>query len=400
MGSFVTILGTLGLLLIASLVLAFVLLPLVLAAIAKLRRSNFHFTSSQSLLYAGTVWHTRFLPKKHSFSYPIFMFSIDLDAEYQHNKSSSSSSSCFNDQLWPLSWIMSFRESDHLKNGEALIIEEDQDKNDDTNNALQERIFRLVETKTRGTFTPTRDTHRVLLLTHLCYYGYNFNPVSFYYILDRSSSKVSAMVGEVSNTPWLEMYPYVLHPDSVDQVQVKTSDNDKKNKLNYVFAKNFHVSPFMEMDYLYDWTFQGCPALLQEKDGDDDSFNNSNNNNNNNTMTVINTMRRDTTIHFTAKLVVEPVSLHNPISIVWQYMIRYPVFCGIIQVWIHWQALLLFWKGVSFIPHPGGEETAASKAIAFVMAPFLAMKAKTSSISKEKETTTTIDPNATSKKER
>ena len=396
MGSFVTILGTLAVLLIAGLVLAFVVLPLVLASIAKLRtpllcrRSNFQ-SQSQSLLYAGTVWHTRFLPKKHSFSYPIFMFSIDLDAEYQHNKSSQSS--CFNDQLWPLSWIMSFRESDHLKNGEALIIEEDQDKNDDTNNALQERIFRLVETKTRGTFTPTRDTHRVLLLTHLCYYGYNFNPVSFYYILDRSCHKISAMVGEVSNTPWLEMYPYVLHPDSIDQVQVK-NDNDKKNKLNYVFAKNFHVSPFMEMDYLYDWTFQGRPALLQEKDV---SFNNNNNNNNNNTMTVVNTMRRDTTIHFTAKLVVEPISLHNPISIVWQYMIRYPVFCGIIQLWIHWQALLLFWKGVSFIPHPDGEETAASKAIAVVMAPFLAMKAKGSSISKEEEEETTT---TTSKKER
>jgi hypothetical protein len=46
----------------------------------------------------------------------------------------------------------------------------------------------------------------------------------------------------------------------------------------------------------------------------------------------------------------------------------------LIQIWIHYQAALLFIKGVVYIPHPQGSETAASKTIAAVMAPFFALQ--------------------------
>jgi DUF1365 family protein len=59
--------------------------------------------------------------------------------------------------------------------------------------------------------------HHVMLLTHLCYYGYNFSPVSLHYIiLNKDSNKIEATVREVSNMPWTEMYCYVLHPNSVN----------------------------------------------------------------------------------------------------------------------------------------------------------------------------------------
>eukprot|EP00980_Cylindrotheca_fusiformis_P030531 scaffold24980_cov117-Cylindrotheca_fusiformis.AAC.4 len=74
---------------------------------------------------------------------------------------------------------------------------------------------------------------------HFCqlsYYGYNFNPVSFYYIISRETNELSAVVAEVSNTPWLEQYSYVLHPDSVDKVQhVKKADGEW-----FTFPKAFH----------------------------------------------------------------------------------------------------------------------------------------------------------------
>ena len=55
---------------------------------------------------------------------------------------------------------------------------------------------------------------------------------------------------------------------------------------------------------------------------------------------------------------------------------RFPIYCFIIQVWIHYEALRLLMKGVSFIPHPEGSETAASKAIEVTMRPiFAAMEA-------------------------
>ena len=46
----------------------------------------------------------------------------------------------------------------------------------------------------------------------------------------------------------------------------------------------------------------------------------------------------------------------------------------IIQIWIHYEALWLFVKGVTFIPHPDASETTASRIIATIMTPFFAIQ--------------------------
>jgi DUF1365 family protein len=108
---------------------------------------------------------------------------------------------------------------------------------------------------------------KVLLVTHLMYYGYCFNPVSLYYVLKPTTTDISdpiieAIVVEVSNTPWNETSIYVLHQDSVDVSECSvTTQQCKENGFSapshrYKFRKNFHVSPFMTMDPDYDWTFQ------------------------------------------------------------------------------------------------------------------------------------------------
>eukprot|EP00536_Pseudo-nitzschia_multiseries_P014458 jgi/Psemu1/69105/estExt_Genemark1.C_7070020 len=262
---------------------------------------------------------------------------------------------------------------------------------------IHARILRLVAEKTNHKFRPLPTTHRVTILTHLCYYGYNFNPVSFYYVVDKKTEEIEAMVGEVSNTPWTEMYCYILHPDSTDQVATTTtttttttnlkkakttknsneketqtqppqpppsmntnnshSDSDSVQKVEYSFPKSFHVSPFMEMDYWYDWTFAGVP-----------SQNKNRNRNSSIPLTVINTLRKrnNNRIEFTAKLVLDGNHSITPWTVVWE-LIKFPMLCVLLQIWIHYQAALLFLKGIVYVPHPQGSETAASVMIAKLM---------------------------------
>jgi len=396
-------------------------------------------------------------------------------------------------------WLIRFRETDHLKNGEgmAVMVRDNNDNNknndnldedidtklsssqssriksdnnndndsvnnddndspngnhdDSANNAnddndkgspigstvlkeeiessmssIGDRIMRLVANKTNNKFKPTLHTHSVMILTHLCYYGYNFNPVSFYYIIDKknfmsnsnnksttTNNDIAAIVGEVSNTPWLQQYCYVLHPESTDKVRVHVketsikplsnhvhnrgdgdsdSDGDRNNnkhvikKFEYSFPKEFHVSPFMEMDYFYDWSFigiPGAPPAVTPTPSDVNANQNQNSSFNKqqpqsttktNSITVVNTLRKrkNNRIEFTAKLVMESNHI-TPFRVVWQ-MIKFPMYCMIIQLWIHYQAVLLFLKGVVYIPHPLGSETTISLVIARIMIPFFALR--------------------------
>lgn len=162
-------------------------------------------------------------------------------------------------------------------------------------------------------------------------------------------------MAEVSNTPWLEQHSYVLHKDSVDKVKHEKKDGREW----FTFPKEFHVSPFMEMDYMYDFIYAGLP---ENKENDAAP------------MTIINNLRSlsNDKLAFSAKLQIEAQPI-TPFGVAWQ-LIRFPVFCMILQVWIHYQAAWLFIKGIVFVPHPEGSETAATRAIATFMVPFFALR--------------------------
>jgi DUF1365 family protein len=87
----------------------------------------------------------------------------------------------------------------------------------------------------------------IRMLTHLRYFGYCFNPVTFYYCFDPSGHHVQSIVAEITNTPWNERKAYVLIPEL---------DEPIGSLHRYRFPKNFHVSPFLPMDLDYDWRFQ------------------------------------------------------------------------------------------------------------------------------------------------
>ena len=332
--------------------------------------------------FRGSVFHIRHQPVIHSFSYPLFFSVIDLDEANVLFGRSNVYTQTRNDHdqrgtLWPLSTVMMLRDVDHLKNGRGLVV-----ASQDTNQqlSLQERIGHFIYERTNGKLdlrSSLRDVHRgvdatrkVRLVTHLMYYGYCFNPVSFYYVTQtttpHSSMTIEAIVVEVSNTPWNEMSIYVLHPDSVDVTECSITPccSDASSfsapAYRYKFRKNFHVSPFMTMEYDYDWTFR----MTEDR------------------------------IHVLAKMIKRPSDTNGEVTftagfditrttptttkytpIQWAMVIsRFPIYCWIIQIWIHYEAIQLLWKGVQFIPHPEGSETVASKAIAAVMAPVFAMK--------------------------
>jgi DUF1365 family protein len=443
--------------------------------------------------------HLHSKSQSHAFSYPLFIFAIDLaEVDEPH-------SPLFANVLWPLSLLLNFNEKDHLKNnGEQGILMASetetkavssssssfqQSQQSQPKKSLSERIYALIAQRTQNKFQPTAASHSIVLVTHLSYYGYCFNPVSFYYILSKQqpqqrqpqtqtqqddddnhsassipSTRLAAIVAEVSNTPWNEMYPYVLHPDSVDGVQVKysttpttstdddddehdsgatnNSNNNNNNKntvitTNYVFRKRFHVSPFMEMQYYYDWQFDdgiirhhhhnadALSSSLSQSDStmianaatttttttttpDADGNNNKNNNNGRpksrrrRRIHVVTNMRKirhnengqvfSGELKFRGGMKVEEVIsssqscsspssssssnsiFHNPCLLAWHALMRYPIYCLIIQVWIHYQAFILFYKGVTFQPHPNGSETAASRIIGGFMTPFFALQ--------------------------
>jgi len=271
-------------------------------------------------IFHGRIHHNRFHPTKHSFNYPTFFCFLDLeDLE-------TSNDCCF----WPLFSVeypafSRFRKKDHLKHlaGNAT--------------KLSEAIRELILEK-----TGRRPTGKICLLTHLSYFGYCFNPISVYYVYNDEGTQVQTIVGEVSNTPWLEMFCYVLSPQN-SEVQCLEHSSDK---MTYKFSKSFHVSPFMDMDHVYFWRFGHPSDKLWVKMG----------------------MIKQNETWFEAHLDMKRHPFNA--STLLMHLARFPFYCITVQVQIHYQALCLWLKKVPFYSHPEAKETAASKAIAFIMKPF------------------------------
>lgn len=172
----------------------------------------------QSSLYEGTIRHRRTHPVKNSFSYRLFLLYLDLQ-ELPH----------LFDRNWFWSWekanLACFRRSDYLGSATQDLAE-----------AVKDRVEEETEERPRG---PVR------LLTHLRYFGYAFNPVSFYYCFDEKE-RLHSIVSEITNTPWKERFSYVLSAPF---------ERDDGKSRKHLLEKRFHVSPFMEMDLNYAWRF-------------------------------------------------------------------------------------------------------------------------------------------------
>lgn len=166
-----------------------------------------------SALYIGHVQHRRLRPLQHQFRYRLFMLYLDL-AEL--------------DQVFHKRWLWSTRRA-------ALARFDRRDHFGDPAVPLDQSVRALVERETGH-----RPTGPIRLLTHLRYFAYCFNPISIYYCFDRHND-LTALVAEVSNTPWGERHCYVMASSQADRDH------------HYHLSKTLPVSPFMPMALDYDW---------------------------------------------------------------------------------------------------------------------------------------------------
>lgn len=233
-----------------------------------------------SSLYQCNIFHKRLKPRTRQFSYAVFMLSLDLDEL-----------DALADKHWLFSrnsWnLYAIRDSDYVGEGytsikkklEAFLTEQDFD---------------------------TSKVSRYILQTFPRIFGYQFNPVSFYYLEDEAG-EVIATVAEVGNT-YLEKKMFLI---------------DTKNKNDWsqlATAKDFYVSPFSKVNDQFD--FQLGPRnekwSVNINDLDDEGI------------VLVSTIRG----------VQKPITSSR---LTW-YLFRYPLLTLRIIFLIHWHALLMWWR--------------------------------------------------------
>ena len=250
----------------------------------------------KSGIYLGQVRHRRRKPTLHEFSYRLFMMYLDLGELRGLFR---------NRWFWSASRaaLARFRREDHF--GDPRV-------------PLEESVRELVEQR-----TGTRPEGPIRLLTQLSYFGYVFNPVSFYYCFDKNDTTLETIVAEVNNTPWGERYCYVLS---------QSLNGEVSDRKRYCPAKQMHVSPFMEMDVEYDWRFNTPDDLL----------------------TVHMENARKGRKLFDATLVLQRQEITA--GSLARVLLAYPFMTVKVITAIYWQALKLWLKGTPVHGHPSHEK--------------------------------------------
>lgn len=257
-----------------------------------------------SCIYQGRVRHTRTQPALHQFSYKLFMMYLDLDEL---------------PQVFAKRWLWSitrpalarFRRSDHLGPPEQ---------------PLADAVRDVVERD-----TGERPAGPIRLLTNLSYFGFCFNPVSFYYCFAADGETVRYIVAEVNNTPWGERDTYVMRC---------TADNAREaGKAAWRFSptKKMHVSPFMPMEVAYDWVLSNPADRLS----------------------VFMANSRNGKRFFDAALMLNRREISG--TSLAGVLLRFPFMTARVMAAIYWQALRLWLKRCPYYDHPARNREVAAR---------------------------------------
>jgi DUF1365 family protein len=255
----------------------------------------------KSGIYEGQVRHGRRQPVEHAFRYRVFMMYLDLDEL---------------PTLFRGRWFWSARRP-------ALARFRRENYFGDSRVPLKSTVLDLVEREAGH-----RPSGPVRLLTNLSYFGFCFNPVSFYYCFDADGETLDTIVAEVNNTPWGERDTYVL------PVAASVGGGDL---LRFQPKKKMHVSPFMPMSVDYDWSF------IEPADR----------------LSVFMANERDGQRLFTASISLQRREI-NAVSLA-RVLISYPFMTLKVIGGIYWQALRLWLKRCPFYPHPSKSKSMVAR---------------------------------------
>ncbi len=250
-----------------------------------------------SKIYFGNVLHRRFKPHKHEFTYKMFMLYIDLD-ELPF--------------LFSRFWFWSTNRANiaSFKNKNYLC-----DENGDIKNAVKLEVKKQFDVVPQG---PIR------MLTHLSYFGYCFNPVSFYYCFDEQGKTIEFVVAQINNTPWNERFCYVLDNRKSDQVEGDASNTT----IESFFDKEFHVSPFFPMDMQYQWRLTQPNEKLN--------------------INMLNYKLDEKHFNVSLSLCAKPINSFN----LAKALLTFPFMTLKVAFAIYWQSLRLWLKKTPFYDHP------------------------------------------------
>ena len=241
---------------------------------------------SCSAIYTGHVAHVR--PGKHRLHYSVFMLALDLDELPALNR----------------------RLKLFSHNRFNLLSVFDRDHGDRRDEPVRPRI----EKRLRAAGIDW-DGGRITLLTMPRLFNYVFNPLSVYFCY-RRNGELAALAHEVSNT-FGERHFYIIPPAFAADGRISQS-----------CAKQFFVSPFLEMDLRYEFSVtppgETCGVAMIVRRGED--------------------------IALTASFAGARGALTDAnLVLAW---VRNPLMTLKVIAGIHWEALRMWSKGIPYLGRP------------------------------------------------
>jgi DUF1365 family protein len=179
-----------------------------------------------SCLYQGSVFHRRTKPRLHEFTYPVFLFLLDLDELPELPR--------FSPLLqFNRAGLYSFHNSDHWGKQSPA--------------PLRPRLEAFLQEHGM----PSAD--RVLYLCNLRFCGYVFNPIAVYFCYGTDGSLFAA-VAQVGNT-FGEQKLYL--------VPASATASDSPALARARLPKNFYVSPFSPPDLEFEFRLHAPTETLR-----------------------------------------------------------------------------------------------------------------------------------------